>query len=672
MAIEITSESVVKILVRRGTDSERQLTTLTEGELGYCVDTQRLFIGDGITKGGIVAGNKFLGFVSDPAGYSSISQPGDFVYRIAGATTGNTLYSYSPGVTLGDPWVDIHPKPFIGANGIQALEKASTGRWRVTRAFVGDNGTPPIEPSSGFTLKYDDSPGTQPFNSLARIYNRLDFDSRYISLCSFGPNYANTSFYLGNVKNRTVTNNLSATLNVDNSLFINSLDSPSYQIQIYGNDPLRIGGSKIESTRGFFDIKSKDTYSVYVNGKEGYRLSNSGSTMNTIFSSYPNSGSAGSPNFDFKGVSVFRDDIFVAADADVTILGNLSVYGDATYLETTVTTTSALSVINKNPNVTALLVGQYNTTAPDHQAIAKFVEGFTYGGQERPVLHTKERQYIAFNAPTDYNFAFGLPGYNIVGYGDTIFTAHPYVGAGNFGANFTNSINLTANNNFNVYSNALKFTGNTTYDNNLTVDGTTVLNDPVKIYDNLEVRTTGFVNITGSTVINFKSDNAFTIDSSTIDISPAGNTDIAGTLRVASSQTASSTTNAAFEVVGGIGIGDNLLVANDITAFSSDKRLKDIKGNITNALEKVCKLSGIEYTHNEVAKKYGFNSEEELVGVIAQEVQEVLPQVVKAAPFDRDSDGKSKSGENYLTVQYEKIVPLLIEAIKELKAKIDG
>ena len=47
MAIEITSNSIVKVLVRRGTDSERQLTALTEGELGYCIDTQRLFIGDG-------------------------------------------------------------------------------------------------------------------------------------------------------------------------------------------------------------------------------------------------------------------------------------------------------------------------------------------------------------------------------------------------------------------------------------------------------------------------------------------------------------------------------------------------------------------------------------------------------------------------------------------------
>jgi hypothetical protein len=52
------------------------------------------------------------------------------------------------------------------------------------------------------------------------------------------------------------------------------------------------------------------------------------------------------------------------------------------------------------------------------------------------------------------------------------------------------------------------------------------------------------------------------------------------------------------------------------------------------------------------------------VGISAQQVRKVQPEVVRMAPFDADGE-KSKSGEDYMTVQYERLVPLLIEALKE-------
>jgi len=113
-----------------------------------------------------------------------------------------------------------------------------------------------------------------------------------------------------------------------------------------------------------------------------------------------------------------------------------------------------------------------------------------------------------------------------------------------------------------------------------------------------------------------------------------------------------------------------IYATGNITAFFSDKRLKTVSGKIENALDKVAKLSGVYYTFNDTAKSYGYDSDEEHVGVIAQEVEAVLPQIVKAAPFDLDENNNSKSGEHYKTVQYEKLVPLLIEAINELQAKV--
>ena len=59
------------------------------------------------------------------------------------------------------------------------------------------------------------------------------------------------------------------------------------------------------------------------------------------------------------------------------------------------------------------------------------------------------------------------------------------------------------------------------------------------------------------------------------------------------------------------------------------------------------------------------------VGVSAQSVKEVLPEIVSLAPFDTNAETKeSKSGKDYMTVDYAKLTPLLIEAIKELKVEI--
>jgi hypothetical protein len=109
----------------------------------------------------------------------------------------------------------------------------------------------------------------------------------------------------------------------------------------------------------------------------------------------------------------------------------------------------------------------------------------------------------------------------------------------------------------------------------------------------------------------------------------------------------------------------------EITAYASDARLKTDMKPIEMALSKVTKLNGVTFKWNPITKGLGFTPEmENDVGVLAQEVNAVLPEAVRLAPFDRNDDRTSKSGENYLTVQYEKLTALLIEAVKELNTKV--
>jgi len=120
------------------------------------------------------------------------------------------------------------------------------------------------------------------------------------------------------------------------------------------------------------------------------------------------------------------------------------------------------------------------------------------------------------------------------------------------------------------------------------------------------------------------------------------------------------------------GTAGEIRATNTITSFFSDERLKEDIVEIQDALEKVMSLRGVTYKPNSIAESLGYKKQNE-VGVIAQDVERVLPEAVKPAPFDImlfENKEISKSGHNYKTVQYEKLVPLLIEAIKELNKEV--
>jgi hypothetical protein len=149
----------------------------------------------------------------------------------------------------------------------------------------------------------------------------------------------------------------------------------------------------------------------------------------------------------------------------------------------------------------------------------------------------------------------------------------------------------------------------------------------------------------GESIIIYPNGSPSAFQSTRVVLDNSGNGRFYGSLRVGSTGAASGTQG-------------TIQASNDIVAFySSDKRLKENISPLSDSLEKISKIRGVEFDwkkNEEIHPNEGHD-----VGVIAQEIEKVLPEVVTT----RDS--------GYKAVKYEKIVPLLIEAIKELKAEID-
>jgi hypothetical protein len=94
-------------------------------------------------------------------------------------------------------------------------------------------------------------------------------------------------------------------------------------------------------------------------------------------------------------------------------------------------------------------------------------------------------------------------------------------------------------------------------------------------------------------------------------------------------------------------------------ATSSDIKLKTVTGNVTNALDKIESINGVNFYWNETAQSKGLVDKKLQVGVLAQEIQKVMPEAVL------ETNGS-------LYVKYDQLIPLLIEAVKELNKKIDS
>jgi hypothetical protein len=211
----------------------------------------------------------------------------------------------------------------------------------------------------------------------------------------------------------------------------------------------------------------------------------------------------------------------------------------------------------------------------------------------------------------------------------------------------------------------------------LTTTAAWTLNQNVEINSSPTLRGTNFNSIPNGALTN----NSITINGTSVALGGTYSASIVGSLTGTANQiTASASTGnitlsapqnlhtgTNFQVnslgvgTGASGTTGEIRATNNVVAYYSDDRLKTRLGRIENALDKICSLEGFYYEANQTAQDLGYAVQREM-GISAQSTQLVAPEIVKPAPID----------DQYLTVQYERFAPLIIEAIKELRVEIDA
>ena len=308
MAIEINNNTIIRLIVRRGTDDDRKLATLAIGELAFTVDSQRLFVGvDGQVGTGVVAGNKFLGVLSNRYLANDIAQLGDMVFD----TNANCLYALS----AEGAWISVSP-------ALYNLEYTSNGT-RVAGSIAG----------TGFNLAYDSS---SEHNILNAYNGAIELDSRYWSIDPSN----NNRVYLGNIDNNIRTYASDAKLITDGAVYING--GAGQIVLSASNAGTSISFNNSANYYGYtnFDIASGLRMVAHT-------LTVAGSSAIKSISSYP--------GFDFSGgCGIFRNGLIVNGGA---VIDNLITFSNTNLsltsirLDTTFSPATTALVITNNANV---------------------------------------------------------------------------------------------------------------------------------------------------------------------------------------------------------------------------------------------------------------------------------------------------------------------------------
>jgi microcystin-dependent protein len=146
-SIEIFENTLLKLIVRQGIDSDRKNIVLDSGELAYTTDTERLYVGDGSTFGGVPVGNKFLGSAANIVSFANATI-GDIAYQ----TSTSTLYAcIDTPPTISSSWLDIGRVIKAG----QSITMTSTGTLSLCSERIKTNN---ISPNNSEYLGLDSHP----------------------------------------------------------------------------------------------------------------------------------------------------------------------------------------------------------------------------------------------------------------------------------------------------------------------------------------------------------------------------------------------------------------------------------------------------------------------------------------------------------------------------------
>jgi hypothetical protein len=324
---------------------------------------------------------------------------------------------------------------------------------------------------------------------------------------------------------------------------------------------------------------------------------------------------------------------FGTTNISFTQIAATAVYSGGTNVDISGTTIDLTSSITLSGTVTASGGNSTNWNTAygwGNHASAGYLTSYT----ETDPVYTASSWYTTTNNSTNWDTAYGWGNHASAGYlTSEADTLNSVTGRG---ASTTNAI--------------------TTGD--ITVTGAGTLRAPTGDLGSIEIDGNGKGGWEGYSIggrANFMHNNASSyglyddVNSQwSITANMLGSTDIcyAGSIKIATTS-------------GGAAVTGDLTATGNVTAYYSDDRLKTNLGKIENALEKVESLEGFYYEANETAQALGYKATKE-VGVSAQSVEKIMPEVVAPAPID----------EQYLTVRYERLVPLLIEAVKELSAEV--